>query len=163
MIRSRFARAVIMTAISAIALPAVAQQVPEAAKPTSESAPTSAAASAEAQEAAALEAQETAALIAKANAAAAANTRKGAATAAATPATSAREARKRANEYGFHAEVFNGNTLFCRDDAVLGTRFKTKRCMGLDQFADYATQLEIARDTINAKTACSGGICGELH
>ena len=112
------------------------------------------------------EAEETAALIAKANAAAAANA-KLAATGAAAPATKERpspQAQKKAREYGFHAEVYSGKTMFCRDDATLGTRLKSKRCMGALEFEDYSTQLKIARDLMQSKTQCQGGgLCGGVQ
>jgi hypothetical protein len=105
------------------------------------------------------EAEETAALIAKANAAAAANA-KLAATGVAAPATKempSPQAQKKAREYGFHAEVYNGKTMFCRDDATLGTRLASKRCMDALSFEDYAVQLKIARDLMQSKTQCQGG------
>jgi hypothetical protein len=105
------------------------------------------------------EADETAALIAKANAAATANA-KAAETAARTPATKiepSAEARKKASEFGFHAEIFDGKTMFCKQDAALGSRLTSKRCMGAIQFEDYSVQLKIARDMMQSKTACQGG------
>jgi hypothetical protein len=110
------------------------------------------------------EADETAALIAKANAAATANA-KAAETAARTPATKiepSAEARKKAMEYGFHAEIYDGKTMFCKQDAALGSRLTSKRCMGAVQFEDYSVQLKIARDMMQSKTACQGGKAGVM-
>lgn len=138
---------------------------PASTAPTS-TAPTSTApaATAEATSAPASEADETAALIAKANATAAANA-KAAETAAKTPATKiepSAEARKKAMEYGFHAEIYDGKTMFCKQDAALGSRLTSKRCMGAIQFEDYSVQLKIARDMMQSKTACQGGKAGVM-
>ena len=116
------------------------------------------------------DADQAAALIAQANAQAAANA-KAAATAPAQPATPIEPspaARKKAQNYGFHAEIYDGKTMFCRDDAALGTRLVSKRCMDADQFEDYAVQLQIARDLMKDKGACQGGkslggACGGLQ
>jgi hypothetical protein len=66
-------------------------------------------------------------------------------------------ARKKATEYGFHAEVYDGKTMFCKQDAALGSRIKSTRCMGAYEFEDYAVQLKIARDMMQSKTQCQGG------
>ena len=58
------------------------------------------------------------------------------------------EAIKKARDFGFHAEVFSGKTFFCREDATVGTRLTSKRCIDAMQFEDYAVQLQIARDTM---------------
>jgi hypothetical protein len=109
---------------------------------------------------------QAAALITQANAAAAANAK----AATADPAAPAPKiepspaARKKAMNYGFHAEIYDGKTMFCRDDATLGTRLVSKKCMGADQFEDYAVQLQIARDLMRQKATCQGGdICGGIQ
>jgi hypothetical protein len=58
--------------------------------------------------------------------------------------------------------------MFCKQDAVLGSRLTSKRCMGAIQFEDYAVQLKIARDMMESKGACqggkaTGGACGGLQ
>ena len=115
------------------------------------------------------EAEDAAALIAKANAVAAANAKFAAAEVAAPapPSAPSSQAKKKAREYGFHAEMYDGKTFFCRDDAVLGTRLPSKRCMDGAEFEDYAVQLKIARDMIQSKTGCNGGkvignLCGGI-
>jgi hypothetical protein len=112
------------------------------------------------------DADQAAALITQANADAAANA-KAVATAPAQPATpveASPAARKKARNYGFHTEIYNGKTMFCRDDATLGTRLVSKRCMDADQCEDYAVQLQIARDLMKQKANCQGGgICGGLE
>lgn len=112
------------------------------------------------------DADDAATLIAQANAAAAASA-KAATTEPAAPAPKVEPtaaARRKAQNYGFHAEIYDGKTFFCRDDATLGTRLVSKRCMGADQFEDYAVQLQIARDLMKQKATCnSGDICGGLQ
>jgi hypothetical protein len=113
--------------------------------------------------AAASEADEAAALIAKANAAAAAKAKIPAAPATASGTTTGPtpEALRKAKDFGFHAELFSGQTFFCREDATVGTRIKNKRCIDASQFEDYAVQLQIARDTIK-KDVCQGGNVGPV-
>lgn len=114
------------------------------------------------------EADETAALIARANAAAAANANARAAsmsTRTLTQAEASRDARKKANEFGFRAEVYNGNTLFCKHDAAIGSRIPLVRCMSAQEFDEYATQMKIARDSLenNLETQCQGKFnCGGM-
>ena len=108
---------------------------------------------------------QAAALITQANAAAAANA-KAATTepAASAPIEPSPAARRKARNYGFRAEIYDGKTMFCREDATLGTRLVSKKCMGADQFEDYAVQLQIARDLLRQKATCQGGdICGGIQ
>jgi len=115
------------------------------------------------------ETDETAELIAKANAAAAANANARAAsmtTRTLTKLEASTAARKKASEFGFSAEVYNGNTLFCKHDAALGSRIPLVRCMSADEFEEYATQLKIARDSIrnNLQTQCYNVLmCGGIN
>ena len=144
----------VLAAIAAGAPRAAQQQNPE---PAPASTPTAAATETTASSA---EADEAAALIAKANAMAVAN-----ANARAAPTSTNRsraklveaspEARKKAREFGFRAEVYNGTTLFCRQDPVLGSRIPLPRCMTAYEFDDYAVQLKIARDMMQNKGACN--------
>ena len=157
---AKFAYLVIAT-IAASAPGAFAQQAPE----TSASTPPAPAATTNSSS---NEADEVAALIAKANAAAAANANAVAASTthnkSLTEIEASQEERKKAKEFGFQAEVYNGSTLFCKEDAALGTRIKSKRCMSAYEFDDYAVQLKIARDLLKQKNQCQGGdLCGGLQ
>ena len=157
----------VIAAIAAGAPRAAQQQNPQ---PTTESTPTAAATGTTASSS---EADEAAALIAKANAMAVANANARAAGTSSnkSPAKlveASPEARKKAREFGFRAEVYNGTTLFCRQDAILGSRIPLPRCMTAYEFDDYAVQLKIAREVMQDKTSCnSKGIpmspCGGLH
>jgi hypothetical protein len=150
----------IIATIAATAAFAYAQQAPEPTPASTAPAGTAPAVSATTPPSSASEADETAALIAKANAAAAADA-KAAEPAARTPSATkiepSAEARKKAREFGFHAEIFDGKTMFCKQDAALGSRIKSLRCMDAYEFEDYAVQLKIARDLIQSKTQCQGG------
>jgi hypothetical protein len=150
----------IIAAIAATAAFAYAQQAPEPTPASTAPAGTAPATAATAAPGSTSEADETAALIAKANAAAAADAKAAepaARTASATKIEPSPEARKKAREFGFHAEIFDGKTMFCKQDAALGTRIKSLRCMNADEFEDYAVQLKIARDLMQSKTQCQGG------
>jgi hypothetical protein len=148
----------VIAAIAASAPGAFAQQAPQ--PPPASTTPAATTDSSEAD--------QTAALIAKANAVAAANANALAASTTTnrslTKIPASPEARKKAGEFGFQAEVYNGNTLFCKEDAALGTRIKSKRCMSAYEFEDYSVQLKIARDLMKQKGQCQGGdICGGLQ
>jgi hypothetical protein len=141
-----------------------AQQSPDPAPTAAQTAPKPAA-SATVSAVPASDTDDAAVLIAQANATAAAN-----ASAQTAPAVTAAKkepsaaARKKAREYGFHAEVYDGKTMFCRDDATLGTRIESKRCMNSEDFEDYGRMLQIARDTMKSKNQCQGGsLCGGLQ
>jgi hypothetical protein len=146
-------------ACGAFAMPLHAQQPAGAAKP----APTAQAATPASDTAAAdnADASDPSALLATANAAAAANAK------AAEIPPNARvvdheptaAARRKAADYGFHSEMYDGKTFFCKDDATLGTRLISKKCIDPDNFEDYAIQLQIARDTMR-KDVCQGGKAG---
>lgn len=146
---------IVIAGVFAVASAAVsAQQNPDSPPATSAATPQSS------------DADQAAALITQANAAAAASAKE-AATPPAAPATKIEPspaARRKAQNYGFHAEIYDGKTMFCRDDATLGTRLVSKKCMGADQFEDYAVQLQIARDLMRQKATCNGGdICGGIQ
>jgi hypothetical protein len=152
---------IVFVLVAAAAPVLAAQHNPDStatAAPTAATTPAPTAASA----APASEADDTAALIAQANAAAAANAK----AEAAPPAAVAKQepsaaARKKAREYGFHAEIYDGKTMFCRDDPTLGTRIASKRCMDSEDFEDYGRMLKLARDLMKNKSGCNGGgVCG---
>jgi hypothetical protein len=148
--------------VVAIATPAFAQQAPDSA--SANTPPTAAAATAMASASTSNDADETAALIAKASAAANANARPVVPSAPIAINLPSAGARKKASEFGFHAEIINRKTMFCKEDAALGTRLKSKRCMSAYEFEDYSVQLKIARDLLRTKTQCQGGdICGGIN
>jgi hypothetical protein len=135
---------------SAIAFPgslAFAQQAPDATKTPDTSSSTASSSS----DAADAEAAATAAAIAKANAAAAA---------AKSPAKITDEATlvKMAKKAGWHQEVQNGTTVYCRESADVGTRFSTKKCGTLTQVAVVLEQQQYERDQLKQR-GC-GGNCG---
>jgi hypothetical protein len=82
-----------------------------------------------------------------------------ASTPAATPGAPSAETIKKAKQAGMHAEVNkNGMTLFCWEDATVGTRFKTKKCVDQSQVDAVALQRQAAKDQISHSIGCSG--CG---
>jgi hypothetical protein len=156
---------VLVLAAAAAAAPVLAGQQNPDSTPTSTQTAIKPTASATASATPASETDDSAALIAQANATAAANAKAEAASAApAVMKEPSAAARKKAREYGFHAEIYDGKTMFCRDDATLGTRIPAKRCMDSADFEDYGRMLQIARDMMKAKNQCQGGgICGGLQ
>lgn len=146
---------------AALAIASNAQQATDAAKPTpvapstSPAEPSTAQAADSAVDAGAAdkaEAAATAALIAKANATAAA-----AGKSSAKPADTAAIA-KRAKRAGWRTEVKDGNTVYCRDDPQVGSRFSTRRCVNETQLAALMEQAEFDKDQLKQR-GCSGS-CG---
>jgi hypothetical protein len=143
---------VLLCAIAAAAGPVSAQQPPDAAKtPPAAQTENSTAASNAASDAD--DAAATAALIAKANAAAAK-------AAASAPAKAANEASvaKKAREAGWRPEAHNGETVYCRDDAQVGSRFPTRRCVHESQLLVLLDQAQADKDSLKS-VGCSGGAC----
>jgi hypothetical protein len=127
----------------------VAQQVSDAAKTpvTPGSTPASSSNSDDAEAAA------TAAAIAKANAAAAA-----AAANAPTKITDEATIAKMAKSAGWHTEVQNGATLYCKQTVNVGTRFTSKKCATPTQLAGVLEQQQFEKDQLKQR-GC-GGNCG---
>jgi hypothetical protein len=153
-VKTKLGSMVLLCAIAVAAVvPVCAQQASDAAKTpaasqTQNSAPASNASS-DADDAAA-----TAALIAKANAAAAK-----AASSASTKATSDASMSKKAREAGWRPEAHNGETIYCRDDPTVGSRFPTRRCVHENQLLDLLQKAEYDRDMIRNATCSGGGAC----
>ena len=146
----------LIAALAASAPRATPQQTPES--PPASTPPAAATASKEADETAALIARANAAAAAHANARAASMTTRTLTRIEASPA-----AREKAGEFGFLAGVYNGTTLFCKHDTPIGSRIPLVRCMSAYEFEEYATQLEIARDSLqnNLQSQCSNTFsCG---
>lgn len=147
----------LLSAIAAAAVPVYAQEpsdaakAPPAAQTQNQQTQNSTAASnaaADADDAAA-----TAALIAKANAEAAK-----AASSASTKATDDVSVAKRAKEAGWRPEAHKGETVYCREDATVGSRFSTRRCVNETQLLDVLQKAEYDREMM--RNASCKGTCG---
>src|ERR1700678_2795544 len=55
---------------------------------------------------------------------------------------------KLAKSMGLHAEVHKGATQYCWEDANLGTRFPTKKCVGEDQLSNLVAQRQATQDNM---------------
>jgi hypothetical protein len=139
-------------AIAAAASLALPQQATDSARATaSQSEPKPAANTAAASD---TEATEAAAAIAKANAAAAAA---GGKSSASKPSDEAVFAKK-AKDSGWHREVRQGVTVYCREEPVIGSRFSEKKCATESRLALLLEQQEFDRDQLKQR-GC-GGNCG---
>ena len=149
---SKFCSMVLLGAAAAVALPVYAQQAtePEKAAPATQSSTTATDTTAADN----AEAAATAAAIAKANAAAAAA---GAAKPSGKPLDAATVVKK-ATQSGWRPEVQNGNTVYCRNDAEVGSRFSKRRCVSEMQLANLIEQAEFDKDQLKQR-GC-GGSCG---
>ncbi len=142
---------VLVSAIAVAAAPVLAQQATDAAKPPAAQTENSTAAStssADADDAAAA-----AAIIAKANAAAAK-----AASSASTKTTGDASVSKRAREAGWHPEAQKGETVYCRDDPIIGSRFTTRRCVHESQLLVLLEQAQYQKDALQ-NGSCNGASC----
>jgi hypothetical protein len=140
---------ILVSAVACAGGIASAQQAPDATKTPATSSSTAASSS----DSADAEAAATAAMIAKANAAAAA-----AAAHAPTKITDEATLAKMAKKAGWHTEVQNGTTLYCRESADVGTRFSSKKCATPTQLAVVLEQQEYEKDQLKQR-GC-GGNCG---
>jgi hypothetical protein len=57
---------------------------------------------------------------------------------------------------GLHAEVHKGATQYCWEDANLGTRFPTKKCVGEDQLTDIVAQRQATQDNMRRNATNAG-------
>jgi hypothetical protein len=148
MIQSEFTRFLITATLVAITAPIYAQQTPEPAKAPANSNPAAPAqADASAQDA---DAAAAAAAIAKAKAAAEAKPKSSSDGDAALA--------KKAKEAGWRPEVRSGVTVYCRQDAVVGSRFTQKRCAAEGQLAGILERQDYEREQLKQR-GC-GGSCG---
>jgi hypothetical protein len=146
---SNFLRLMLIGVLATAGGVAFAQQATEPSKETAASNATPASSS----DSADADAAATAAAIAKANAAAA----KGA-VAAHGKTMDGKEFVKKAALAGWRLEVRNGETLYCRDEPVVGSRFTKKMCGSQMQIATVLEQQEFERDQLKQR-GC-GGNCG---
>jgi hypothetical protein len=134
------------------AAPVWAQQPPDAAKaPAAPSENSTAASKASSDEE---EAAATRALIEKSTAAAAA---RAAALAPAKP-TNDSDLAKQARNAGWHPETHSGEVLYCREDPIIGSRFKDKRCVSQAQMVVVLEQTRFQKDALQSG-ACNGASC----
>jgi pyruvate/2-oxoglutarate dehydrogenase complex dihydrolipoamide acyltransferase (E2) component len=85
------------------------------------------------------------------------------AAAAAAPAEAVKPSAdllKKARQGGFHMRVRNGKTMYCKEDAQLGTRFVTERCMDENQLVETLEAQQRQRDQLNQAICTGGGSCG---
>ncbi len=66
----------------------------------------------------------------------------------ATPPAPSPEMLKKARDLGVKPEVRKGVTVFCWEDADIGSRFKTKKCVDENQLQALLEQRQAQRDAI---------------
>jgi hypothetical protein len=62
------------------------------------------------------------------------------------PASPSPETIKKARDAGLKPEVRKGVTVFCWEDADIGSRFKTKKCVDEARLAEVLEQRQAQRD-----------------
>jgi hypothetical protein len=80
--------------------------------------------------------------------------------AAAAPAAPSAETIKKARQAGYHPEVRKGVTLFCHEDATIGTRFTSKKCVDESGLAAVLDLRQQQREQIDKPVACGAGCSG---
>jgi hypothetical protein len=71
-----------------------------------------------------------------------------AADAPAAPPAPSPETLKKARDAGLKPEVRKGITVYCWEDAEIGTHFKTKKCVNDTQLAQVIEQRQAAKDQL---------------
>lgn len=70
-----------------------------------------------------------------------------------------REIIKKAQQVGFRAQLSKGTIMFCKNDAAIGTRIISTRCLTENEFDIYLLQLKYAQDNIQ-RSACGNNCNG---
>jgi hypothetical protein len=55
---------------------------------------------------------------------------------------------KKAHAAGYYTKVRHGNVVYCKSDAVLGTRFTSENCINQDQLEQTLLQAQAQRDQL---------------
>jgi len=80
--------------------------------------------------------------------------------AAAAPAGPSAETIKKARQAGYHQEVRKGVTLFCHEDATIGTHFTSKKCVDESGLAAVLDLRQQQREQMDKPVACGAGCSG---
>jgi cytoskeletal protein RodZ len=142
----------LMGAIVVAALPAFAQQPASSAPPAANS--SAAAATSSTAPAAASAATATAATAEPAHAASAPAAQTPSSDS--TPAPPSDETLKKAKSLGMRPEVRKGVTNYCWEDASIGSRFPTKKCVDASQLDEVIAQREADKDNMRRVMTGSG-------
>jgi hypothetical protein len=70
-----------------------------------------------------------------------------------------KEVRKKAQQVGFRAQLSKGAIMFCKDEAAIGTRISSTRCLTENEFDIYLVQLKYAQDNMQ-RPGCGGNCNG---
>ena len=142
MTRATFGSLLLISIMTAVAVPAYAQQTPGAAK-----APATA--------------QDTTAPTATPPAATPATTAAAAKKAADTPDVPSADTLKKARTAGYHTKVHRGEVYYCKDIVQTGTRFKTETCLDENQLAQVLERQQAQRDQLTGHSCAGSGCSGK--
>jgi hypothetical protein len=78
----------------------------------------------------------------------------------ATPPGPSADTIKKARDGGLKPEVRKGVTVFCWEDADIGSRFKTKKCVDEFMLAQILEIRQLQREQLQRSGSCNGGACG---
>jgi hypothetical protein len=77
--------------------------------------------------------------------------------AAEKPAGPSADTIKKAREAGLKPEIRKGVTVFCREDANIGSRFTTKKCIDESQLDEFIVMRQSQQDQLKRNSAGLGG------
>ena len=83
-----------------------------------------------------------------------------AATAKAIPGGISPELYAKARQQGYRAKVVKERTIFCRDEAPIGSRLTKDVCVSIDQLEESVRQAEVLRDQLLRGQTCGKAACG---
>ena len=83
----------------------------------------------------------------------------GAPTSPVTPVKVTREAIRKANNVGLTVVLTKDGIQYCRDDALIGTRIRSVRCLTQIEFEMLVEQLELARIKMGNPACLSVALC----
>ena len=80
--------------------------------------------------------------------------------AATVPGGVSAELYAKAREQGYRSKVVKGRTLFCRNEAPIGSRLTKEACVSADELAESVRQAELVRDQMRRGNTCGTAACG---
>ncbi len=78
---------------------------------------------------------------------------------AAPPPGPSAETLKKARDVGLHAETRKGSTVYCWEEADIGSRFKSKKCVPESQLDEIIARRAALQQNFRQGT-CAGMSCG---
>ncbi len=62
-------------------------------------------------------------------------------------------------QYGYRARQRSGTTIFCKNDAPIGSRLEKETCVSVDSLEEAIRQAEMVRDQMRRGNSCGKADC----